>query len=137
MYKVIREEKQNHGESFSVVARVMDKDKEIASRRLTARSLAELENTTQNYLQVVTQAQADFEAVTEGEWAPPTPEPVPEPVPPTEEELKAQDISAKEMELEQEIERAKREREAAELAQSDTGVADKLAELEALRNTKR
>jgi len=57
----------------------------------------------------------------------------PEPVPPTAEELKIQEISQKEQELREEVARAKREKEVAEIAETDTKVAEKLAELEALR----
>lgn len=65
------------------------------------------------------------------------PEPEPEAAPaPTTEELKAAEIAEAEQELAQEVERAKKEKEVAELVQADATVAEKLAALEALKAQK-
>lgn len=64
------------------------------------------------------------------------PEPVEEAPEPTPEEAQEADIAQAEMELAQEVERAKKEKEVAELAQSDVTVAEKLAALEVLRSNK-
>lgn len=57
-------------------------------------------------------------------------------VPPelTPEQLKQIEINQKEQELKEEVERSKRDKEIALIAETDLGVATKLAELEALKS---
>lgn len=131
----IQEVKRKDDVMVATVA-VMEGETELFGRPLTARSKQELDGTIANLYREVNKIDEEIAKVEIGTWTPPTPEPTPEPVPPTAEELKAKEISAKEMELQEEIERAKREREVAELAQADAGVASKLAELEALKTRK-
>jgi hypothetical protein len=119
-----------------VTVAVKEGSKELFGRTLAVRSERELNGTLANLLNERTNVEVEAEKIVVGKWTPPTPQTIEERTPPTAEELKAQEISAKEQELQEEIERAKREREVAELAQSDAGVQSKLAELEVLRGKK-
>lgn len=128
--------KNIHGDKFSVTVDVEDGGREVLSKVVEARSKNELDNTLANILTLAEQVESDFTLVEEGVWTPPV-EPAPEPTPdPTAEELKQQQISALEMELEQEYERAKKDKEMAELAKTDTKLAEKIAEVETLKTKK-
>lgn len=64
------------------------------------------------------------------------PAPVEEPVVLTPEEIKANEIAQAETELEEEYQRAKRDKEITELAQTNPALAGKLSALEAVKNKK-
>lgn len=106
---------------------------ELFGKPLRARSFTELENTLTNLRNEVNKIPGEIAKVKLGKWTPPTPAPVVETPAPTAEELEAQAISAKEMELQTLVEQVKKEKELNEIALENASVKAKLDELNALK----
>jgi hypothetical protein len=115
---------------------VHDEEVQLFAGQITVRSEDELNRTLEGILNERTRVETEAEKIKLGEWSPKEPEPVPEPVPPREltaEEIKQRNITAKEEELRQAIEEARRQKEIRELAAIDENVAAKVDELEAVK----
>lgn len=124
--------KNNRGEKFEVTILVKDGTQELFSRVVEARSKRELDNTLANVLSVANQVEADFALIEEGVWTPPIVE-TPVVAEPTTAEIEAQAISTKEMELQEMVEKVKKEKEFQAIALENADVKAKLDELNAFK----
>lgn len=113
-----------------VVVTVLNGATEIMSKHINASDYEDLRSQLTNIKTKVKKDALEVAKVTAGEFTAFIAEKVL-----TDEELKAQEISAKRAELEQELQRAKKDAEITELAKTDTDLADKLAEYNTVLST--
>ena len=127
--------RQNEGIGIKFIAEFQN-GTAIESMGTVVEGREQMEATLRSIEKRLDKRDADLAAIDIATYTLPA-EPVEEVAPaPTPEQVKEAEIVQAEQELVQEVERAKREKEVAELAQSDVTVAEKLAALEALRAKK-
>ena len=122
----------NRGNKISCTVDVKDGKDVITSEVIEFRSKDEMNSRLKNILNIANEVAEVFPTLSDGEWTAPT---VEEAVvaEPTAAEIVAQVAARKEIDLYDAVAKAKLNKEAAELALTDTNVA---AKLEAIRGTK-
>lgn len=130
--KIYIQSKEQKEDKIRVTVAVTDGDTELFGRNFEARTAQELSRTLANFKQILESIPTELELIPVGEFIEPVQE-TPVERTPTVEEVKEQEISQKESELNELIEKEKRRVEVDTLSKENQAIADKLAELKALK----
>jgi len=124
--------KEQKEDKIRVTVAVKDGDTELFGRNFEARTADELTRTLANFKQGLDSIPTELEQIAIGEFIEPVQEVVVE-LTPTPEDIKEQEISQKEMELSELVEKEKLAKELEALSQENQAIADKIAEIKALK----